>query len=102
MAFLFGSVVTVADSLRRNLERGLTKGGTLWLVLSRCPVGEIERDASYQSDEQSCDKSAGKAQLSDVAMVHEGQQNGGHHGQGEAHYVPPEIDWFAWLTFHIR
>ena len=67
-------------------------------VLSRGPIGEIERETSYQSDEQACDKSGGKAEWSDVAVVQEGQQNGGDHGQGEAQHVTLEIDRFTWLT----
>ena len=65
-------------------KEGVAQAGVLWLVLCRGPVGEIERDASYQSDEQACNKSSGKTQRSDVAMVQEGQQNGGDQSQGEA------------------
>ena len=61
-------------------------------------LGEIEHEASYQSDEQACDKSGGKAEWSEVAVVQEGQHNGRDHGQGEAQHVPLEIDRFAWLT----
>jgi hypothetical protein len=45
----------------------------LRFALSRGSVGEIERDASYQSDDQTCDKYGGKAQRGDVAVVQEGQ-----------------------------
>lgn len=70
----------------------------LWFVLSRGPIGEIEYKGSCNRDEQGCDKSDGKAQWSDVAVVQEGQQNGEDHGQGEAQHVTLEIDRFAWLT----
>src|SRR5467141_3047941 len=74
----------------------------LRFVLSRGPVGEIERDACYQSDDQGRDKSGGKAQWSDVAVVQEGQQNGEDQGQSEAQHMTLEIDRFAWLTLHVR
>ena len=74
----------------------------LRFVLSRGPVGEIEHDDSYQSDDQGSDKLSGKAQRSDVAVVQEGQQNGGDNGQGEAQHVKIEIDRFAWFTLHVR
>jgi hypothetical protein len=74
----------------------------LRFVLGRGPVGEVERDGSYNGDEQGCNKSGGKAQGSDVAVVQEGQQNGEDHGQSETQHMTCEIDRFSWFTLHVR
>ena len=72
------------------------------LALSRGSVGEVECDASYQSDEQACDEYGRKTEWCDIAMVQEGQQNGGGHGQSEAQHMTLQIDRFAWFTSHVR
>ena len=74
----------------------------LRFVLSCGPVSEIEHDTSYESEKQASDKSGGKAQRSDVAVVQEGQQNGGDHGYGEGQHVALQINRFAWLTLHVQ
>ena len=59
-------------------------GLSLRFVLSGGSVGEVEHKACYESDDQRCHKSDGKAERSDVVVVQEGQQNGEDHGEGEA------------------
>src|SRR5437870_13138519 len=74
----------------------------LRFVLSCGRVSEIEHDTYYESEKQASDKSGGKAQRSDVAVVQEGQQNGGDHGYGEGQHVALQINRFAWLTLHVQ
>jgi hypothetical protein len=72
------------------------------LVLSRGSVGKIECDAPYESDNKTCDKYGGEANRCNVAVVEEGEQNGGYHCESEAQYMTLQIDRFAWLTLHVR
>jgi len=72
------------------------------LVLSRGSVGKIECDAPDESDKKTCDKYGGKAYWCNVAVVQEGQENGGYHCESEAQHVPLQIDRFARLTLHVR
>jgi hypothetical protein len=86
----------------RNIQTDAVKCYGSRFVLSRGSVGEIERDASYQRDEQACDEYGRKAEWCDIAVVQEGQQNGRGHGQSEAQHVTLQIDRFAWFTSHVR
>ena len=74
----------------------------LRFVLSRGSIGEIERDGSDHRDDEGSDKFSGKTQRSNIVVVQERQEDGRDHCQGQAHHVTFQVDWFAWLTVHVR